>query len=346
MLMGLVSSLLGRLKKVFSLLFTKEQWSYLITWLMTLILFYLILFAVNFDFSTSSDVYMAVFGIDILVGGIAFLFLFGNAVPKLFKKESFKNSAGVLGTLGVFAFLFFYMLIKLPNTKAYQLAAESKKTPTQQATQQINTPSPQATIKPTVTPKPTQKPPSDGKIDCKMTVQCGGNTVRMTSWECSQSTCCQIGDHWVFYKDKSQCVKDQEAYNKSKQVNSPTYTYTTPSYPPCIVYYPVLNKTETYNYISPSECLTWQNRANSTTQVFSQPSPYTITSYPSPTPYVPQMTKAQCSSAVRDKYYSTMVVQYGCAFPCPEEGACGSSSVCDALWSKVVSEMNACNQYP
>lgn len=112
-------------------------------------------------------------------------------------------------------------------------------------------------VEPQATPTPAPKiegVKTHQLIECKSELCDGG---WMTQGECANSTCCQIGNKWIFYKNKSQCVKDQQALNQNPSPNtsSPSYIYNPPqSYLPCTIYYPALNRTETYYYLTPEQC--------------------------------------------------------------------------------------------
>lgn len=78
----------------------------------------------------------------------------------------------------------------------------------------------QPTDFPTVTEKPypatqyiapTTDP--DPPVLCPVNEKCGGETTPLRQSECANSTCCEINGKWVFYKDKSQCIKDQDSRN-------------------------------------------------------------------------------------------------------------------------------------
>ena len=47
--------------------------------------------------------------------------------------------------------------------------------------------------------------------------------VQMRSSECDEAVDCQIGDKWYYYKNNSECDKDQEAYIKG-QIKAPRYS--------------------------------------------------------------------------------------------------------------------------
>jgi len=59
-------------------------------------------------------------------------------------------------------------------------------------------------------PTPTLKPRtnnSDPMVNCKSDL-CDGGKIRQS--ECNSSTCCQIGNKWIFYLDKNKCIEDQK----------------------------------------------------------------------------------------------------------------------------------------
>lgn len=61
-------------------------------------------------------------------------------------------------------------------------------------------------------PHPTSTPliaDSDPIIDCESDL-CDGGRIRQS--ECRNSVCCQIGDKWIFYKNKDKCKQDQTEY--------------------------------------------------------------------------------------------------------------------------------------
>ena len=58
----------------------------------------------------------------------------------------------------------------------------------------------------------------DLPVHCKVNENCGGGTIPLKQSECNNSTCCQIGDKWIFYKDKNKCKQDQSS-------NQPSYNY-------------------------------------------------------------------------------------------------------------------------
>ncbi len=75
---------------------------------------------------------------------------------------------------------------------------------------------------PTSTPYPTVVQPTRATyvdpnpiITCNVSANCGGGTRQLRKNVCDNSTCCQIGDSWLFYEDKDKCIVDQNAYVSS-----------------------------------------------------------------------------------------------------------------------------------
>ena len=196
----------------------------------------------------------------------------------------------------------------------------------------------------------TPTPDPDPVIDCLIAPECGGGSRQMRFSECNQTTCCQVGDKWYFYLNKNKCTEDQknywDSYYSQRSSSIPTYTPlptpTLPTYYSCTICYPSLGTCSTYNHLykTKEECDTAQASINQ-----AYPTPFQNYS-PTASLNTPSITKKECQSQVNEKYINIMVVQYGCAYPCPETGDCGTSSVCDVLWSQAKKEMDACNQYP
>ena len=78
-------------------------------------------------------------------------------------------------------------------------------------------PSPTATPIPTPSPTPTPTPlpttDPDPMIECTMTAQCGGNTVKMRRSECRNSVCCPVEPNKYESLPEAECVKRQSDYN-------------------------------------------------------------------------------------------------------------------------------------
>ncbi len=108
-----------------------------------------------------------------------------------------------------------------------------------------------------------------------------GNTYSMTKddWDCSDKN------------NSTQPPSNTQA--TGTYVPSTTSTYTAPSYPPCVVYYPVLEYSQTYLNISPEQCQQWKNQANIATQTYT-PAP---TNTPTPIPQ-PTTNPSLCAQAV------------------------------------------------
>ena len=114
--------------------------------------------------------------------------------------------------------------------------------------EQASMPSIEATDTPVIespTPFPVYVPPAiptqvyiaptidpDPPVLCNISANCGGGTTPLRQSECANSTCCQIGNNWVFYKDKNQCVQDQNAYWANYYKNDSNYTAPTNNYVP------------------------------------------------------------------------------------------------------------------
>lgn len=284
-----------------------RQANYLVLWILSLIVFYLVLFASNFDFNSTKEAnfYILVFLVDIGVGGIAFLLLLASIIAKLFTKSGFFSSFAKLAMVGSITAGFFYLLINLPNTALYQAAQE--KNNVNQPTATTNTLPGMANIKPSVTAiTPTSSPkvtnakllvtpkpsPNDGKINCVINEKCGGGSIRLTKEECEMTTCCEINSSWSFYRDKAKCSVDQTTYYTNLyKVNS--YTAPTPSYPPCEVYYPSLGYSQTYNYMTTEACNTAKrNAASYSTTVINTPTPAPQIDY--------TYENSRCKADVRD----------------------------------------------
>lgn len=68
----------------------------------------------------------------------------------------------------------------------------------------------------------------DPPVHCSIHENCGGGTTPLKQSECDNSICCQIGDEWIFYKDKDQCAKDQSAsykYTETNTIQDQNYVY-------------------------------------------------------------------------------------------------------------------------
>lgn len=139
---------------------------------------------------------------------------------------------------------------------------------------------------------------SDPPVHCQKNINCGGGTTPLRKSECDNSTCCQIGDKWIFYKDKNQCFKDQGQKTIS---NIPTYTNTyVDNSITCIVSYPCTGNTYTYKLL-PNDCNNAQQKAR---EICSSSFSNTIkpTNIPSPTidQQLIQAHQQACNGAVQE----------------------------------------------
>ncbi|GEM_PF-4872988 len=103
-------------------------------------------------------------------------------------------------------------------------------------------------------PTPTVDP--DPIVQCTMNANCGGGVKLLKASVCGQSVCCEVGSTWSLYGSKESCSQAQNAYFQATYVAPPTIK---PTYPPCVLYYPVTKTYSTYYGLSPADCLSWQN---------------------------------------------------------------------------------------
>jgi len=128
----------------------------------------------------------------------------------------------------------------------------------------VKTPVNSIQITPSPSPSPIIKQPKavvkdiDPPVHCSVHTNCGGGTVPLKQSECSNSVCCQLGDRWVTYKDKNQCIQDQKA-NQPSNPKPYVSTYVDDRID-CDVYYPILDITQTYR-VNPSTCNFYKSRA-------------------------------------------------------------------------------------
>jgi hypothetical protein len=80
----------------------------------------------------------------------------------------------------------------------------------------IPTPKPQVKG---ITTQTVKKVDSDPPVHCNVNANCGGGTTPLKKSECDNSICCQIGDKWIFYKDKNKCIADQGGRPSTQQGN-------------------------------------------------------------------------------------------------------------------------------
>lgn len=101
---------------------------------------------------------------------------------------------------------------------------------------------------------------SDPLILCNVHPNCGGGTISLKKSECDNSVCCQIGDKWIFYKDKSKCDPDQKSYWTNYYKQTGDSNYVVPTYAPLPTFGPILTDCKVGDVIvgkmTNSECIT------------------------------------------------------------------------------------------
>ncbi len=212
-----------------------------VIWVVTLLLFlaYEVLFQKSQSFigyvTTYNSLSIVVLW-DILVGIIAFIVMIVGSVTVAgdkHRKHTENENHDVLHKqqrLNPFAVILFVLLLvyafQATRTGSLFLGIKTEITPTPVP---INFSIPPNTPTPTSTPEPVIVRPivtldPDPPVLCRMSAECGGGTTPLRKSECDTSTCCQINGKWIFYKDKSQCLKDQggnseSSNNTSKEFN-------------------------------------------------------------------------------------------------------------------------------
>ncbi|MEM4711401.1 MAG: peptidoglycan-binding protein [Candidatus Woesearchaeota archaeon] len=58
----------------------------------------------------------------------------------------------------------------------------------------------------------------DPLVNCLVHENCGGGSRLLKKSICDQSTCCQIGNSWIFYESKDKCKQDQENFYKNNSL--------------------------------------------------------------------------------------------------------------------------------
>lgn len=140
------------------------------------------------------------------------------------------------------------------NTGYNEFTSPTLTTTPKPVVSKIPTPTVATEVKSAYRVAPTIDP--DPPVHCSIHPDCGGGTIPLKKSECAMTTCCQIGDQWIFYKDKNKCTADQGG--KSSSYTGSVNTNTVPSYPPCTIYYSALGYSQTYNYMSPETCEEWR----------------------------------------------------------------------------------------
>lgn len=202
---------LNKKKKTSSLSF---KTSFLV-WLGTLFIFYFVLFLAEFDFSDDGAVLMIILLGDIAIGFFFFVALCLDLFRNLISGERKKALNYLLGTVCIFV-LFFKILSMVPSAqgKAQNQNVEPRKVEQRSKVTASPTIVEEKNVRTTNKVNTNTESPND-PIHCPINEKCGGGTIPLKRWECERSTCCQIGDEWIFYKDKDQCNQDQEEFNSN-----------------------------------------------------------------------------------------------------------------------------------
>jgi peptidoglycan hydrolase-like protein with peptidoglycan-binding domain len=61
---------------------------------------------------------------------------------------------------------------------------------------------------------------SDPLVNCLIHANCGGGSKLLKKSICDQSTCCQIGNNWIFYENETKCKEDQQKFYSNNQFNN------------------------------------------------------------------------------------------------------------------------------
>lgn len=144
-----------------------------------------------------------------------------------------------------------------------------------------------------------KKSACDQSYCCFYSSNCGGGAVLTTKVACESSICCQVGNGWSIYPSKEKCILAQQSNTADVTKNTGEVTI----YPPCTIYYSILNKTETYyNDVSPEECQKWRDQANALAVPF-QP---IITPIPTTDPAIAEQQRLadiqRCKDSAKSKY--------------------------------------------
>lgn len=227
----------------------KASWHYFWFWLLTLGFFWLILFAVKFDFSeNSSGAWLVLFLLNILLGIVFFLRFIGNLFQSFKnkdKKEPIRYGFAALALIILFFTSFYtaspiakaYFALSSSEVKGEQTANDPAKLaqPIEEASSEKSKPSINNSNSVNINTVECIGP--DGKhfnttleectalnekwgeevnymVDCPIHQSCGGGTKRMAKKECDNSICCEVGGVWELYLSKTACKQAQDKYWK------------------------------------------------------------------------------------------------------------------------------------
>jgi uncharacterized membrane protein YhaH (DUF805 family) len=201
----------------------------LTSWIVSMGVFVLllVLYALNGKNSGNQEVISSLYVPIFLFGIASFCFLMlGLLVKKFFNlilnKSGKINRKKLLSFPATLFITIFIILITATSVFAGKYMASGKL----KSILNSATPSPSAssepTPTPTVNPKPKENVNSDPIIPCTMTKECGGQVKQIKRSECTNGTCCQMGNVWIWYSSVTQCKKDQTANQPPQQVQKPT----------------------------------------------------------------------------------------------------------------------------
>ncbi len=119
------------------------------------------------------------------------------------------------------------VLIALAFLYGQSRALDQQKKLSEKNNGQVEGTNAQVTAPPTITSTPTTKPVQKTAVkptviptidpnpivNCNISANCGGGSVQMRKDECSNSTCCQVGNIWKLYPSRNACNQAQEQYS-------------------------------------------------------------------------------------------------------------------------------------
>lgn len=195
--------------------------SFAYIWLATIISFIFTLDPNTPSNNNYSNFLAGLFLFNIGLGVVAFILAI---LPfRFFHKILNKRFSSMIPVFAIAYFLIYIFSLAFQNHGiiASQFRASPTPMPIPTFSMPTDTPTPSTTsvyvpqyVAPTIDPDPP--------VLCRMSANCGGGTTPLRQSECNNSTCCQIGDKWIFYKDKVQCGRDQASQGGSAPVNNNT----------------------------------------------------------------------------------------------------------------------------
>jgi uncharacterized membrane protein YsdA (DUF1294 family) len=186
-------------------------------WLATIISF---IFTLDPKAPSNNDYSIFLAGLFLFNIGLGFAaFILANLPFKFFHKTLNKKFSSTMPIIAIAYFLIYVFSLSFQNHGIIASQFRASPTPITIPTFSMPTDTPTPSPTPVYIPQyiaPTVDP--DPPVLCNVSPNCGGGTTPLRQSECNNSTCCQIGDKWIFYKDKVQCGRDQGA--QSSRSNS------------------------------------------------------------------------------------------------------------------------------